>query len=193
MVAGLYRAGAGHPFEPGQEASQVPGGDHSGEAAPNEPLPGLLGGQLDQLAVPKAHPCTTKLPHFHLGCSVSCKLRNDAPADCMSACVTQNQNTHPLMKYGCTYALADLKVRQCLLLSHDWTECRCRRGYAQQVSCHQQYYASAFMPSHVHCMRATVSVQAATRVHVNIGHKKDCNQDCAHSPDTSCQQVAVPW
>ena len=61
VVRGVYRAWAGHPLEPGQEASQVPGGDNSGEAAPNEPLPSLLGGQLDQLTVPKAHSCTIRL------------------------------------------------------------------------------------------------------------------------------------
>ena len=59
-AAGLYRARAGHPLEPGHEASQVPGGRHSGEAAPNEPLPSLLGGQLYQLAMAKAHSCMTR-------------------------------------------------------------------------------------------------------------------------------------
>lgn len=58
--AGLYRARAGHPLEPGHEAGQVPGGHHSGEAAPNEPLPGLLGGQLYQLAVTKTQACIAR-------------------------------------------------------------------------------------------------------------------------------------
>lgn len=118
-MAGLYRAGAGHPLEPGQEASQVPGGDHSGEAAPNEPLPGLLGGQLNQLAVPKAHPCTTKLPHLRCYCSAIC--RSIAPADCMSACVTQNRGMYPLVMYGGTICTRSRRVS---VLPCDWTECR---------------------------------------------------------------------
>ena len=53
-----YCARARHPLEPGHETSQVPGGHHSSDATPNEALPCLLGRQLYQLPVPKAHTCS---------------------------------------------------------------------------------------------------------------------------------------
>ena len=55
---GVYRAGTDEPFEHGHPVRQEPGRRKCHQQAPEEPLPGLLGRELDQRRPAHQDACT---------------------------------------------------------------------------------------------------------------------------------------